>query len=77
MKELSQKTYRSIKLEGNEIEFSEGFTDLHTESYRDTFKGGGFGLQEARASIEIVHAIRNSSVVGLKGEYHPFAKLLT
>lgn len=54
-----QRTYRSIKIDGKEIEFSDGFTDLHTESYKKILAGEGFGLEEARTSIEIVHKIRN------------------
>lgn len=69
------RTYRSIKIEGEEIEFSGGFTDLHTKSYQEILDGNGFGLQEARKSIEIVHDIRNGSPVGLVGDYHPYAKL--
>jgi len=64
-------TYRSILMEGKEIEFSGGFTDLHTESYRDIIDGKGFGIYEARKSIEIVHDIRTSKPIGLKGDYHP------
>ena len=67
-------TFRSITIEGKEIEFSGGFTDLHTESYKDILNGKGFGIQEARKSIEIVHNIRTSSPVGLKGDYHPILK---
>ena len=67
-------TYRSILIEGEELEFSNGFTDLHTISYDNILQGKGFGVEEARPSIEIVHAIRNSTPVGLKGDYHPFAK---
>lgn len=55
-----QRTFRSIRLEGEEIEFSEGFTDLHTKSYHEILKGNGFGLADARPSIELVHAIRNA-----------------
>jgi len=58
-KAKGQRTYRSIRIGGEEVEFSEGFTDLHTESYRDILSGGGFGLEDARASIEIVKAIRD------------------
>jgi len=54
-----ERTYRSIRIGGEEVEFSEGFTDLHTESYRDILSGGGFGLEDARTSIEIVKAIRD------------------
>lgn len=70
----SQKTYRSITLNGEEIEFSEGFTDLHTMSYREILKGKGFGIEEAKPSIEAVFEIRNSKPIGLKGEYHSFLK---
>lgn len=70
-----KKTYRSILLEGEEIEFSDGFTELHTESYKNILAGNGFGLDQARSSIQIVHDIRTQQPVGLKGDYHPFAKL--
>lgn len=70
-----KRTYRSLKMEGTEVEFSEGFTELHTESYRRILAGEGFGLQEARKCIQIVHDIRNATPIGLKGDYHPFAKL--
>lgn len=68
------KTYRSLTMEGEEIEFSDGFTELHTHSYQHILDGDGFGLEEARNSIQIVYDIRNSSPVGLKGEFHPLAK---
>jgi UDP-N-acetyl-2-amino-2-deoxyglucuronate dehydrogenase len=71
-----QRTYRSITIGGRELEFSEGFTDLHTESYRGILEGRGFGLKDARQSIDIVHAIRNAPVQPLVGEYHPFCKEL-
>lgn len=73
--ETGKTTYRSMTLEGNEIEFSDGFTDLHTLSYNDILNGKGFRIKEALNSIKIVHKIRNQEVIGLKGEYHPFAKL--
>jgi len=69
-----QRTYRSIQIEGEELEFSGGFTDLHTKVYQDILDGKGYGLSAARQAIEIVHEIRNSQPIGLKGEYHPFAK---
>lgn len=72
VKAKGQRTYRSITLEGNEIEFSEGFTDLHTKSYRSILGGNGFNLREALPSIELAHAIRTQKPVGLKGDYHPF-----
>jgi UDP-N-acetyl-2-amino-2-deoxyglucuronate dehydrogenase len=54
-------THRSLKIQGKEVEFSEGFTDLHTESYKEILAGRGFGLQEARASIEVAYRLRSSS----------------
>ena len=74
VKAKGMRTYRSIKMEGKEIEFSDGFTDLHTRSYEEILKGNGFGLDDARQSIKIVHDIRNTKAIGLKGDYHPFAK---
>ena len=68
-----QRTYRSIKIEGEELEFSGGFTDLHTKVYEGVLSGQGYGLEDARQSIEIVHDIRSSNPIGLKGDYHPFA----
>lgn len=69
-----QRTFRSITVEGEELEFSEGFTDLHTTSYTEIINGNGYGIQETRQAIEIVHDIRHSTPVGLVGEYHPLAK---
>jgi UDP-N-acetyl-2-amino-2-deoxyglucuronate dehydrogenase len=68
------RTYRSITLNNEEIEFSGGFTDLHTSSYQNILNGNGFPLIEAKPSIETVYAIRNAIPIGLKGEYHPFLK---
>jgi len=73
VKESGKTTFRSITVEGEEIEFSEGFTDLHTRSYEAILNGKGFEIGEARKSIEIVYEIRNQQPIGLKGEYHPFA----
>ena len=70
-----KRTYRSINIEGEELEFSDGFTDLHTLSYRDILNGGGFRIGEARAAIEIVHNIRTSTPIGLEGDYHPFCNI--
>ena len=69
-----QRTYRSITIEGEELEFSGGFTDLHTTSYKEILKGNGYGIEDASQAIDIVYDIRNSSPIGLKGEYHPYAK---
>jgi UDP-N-acetyl-2-amino-2-deoxyglucuronate dehydrogenase len=75
VKAKGQRTYRSITVDGKEIEFSQGFFDLHTKSYENIIDGNGFGLEHARQSIEIVHAIRNAETQPLQGEYHPLAKL--
>lgn len=69
-----QRTYRSITIEGEELEFSGGFTELHTRSYEHILNGEGYGIEDARQAIEIVHDIRNSNPIGLKGDYHPLAK---
>ena len=74
VKQRGQRTYRSITVENQEIEFSGGFTDLHTLSYQEILKGNGFGLEETKKSIETVYHIRNTSPIGLKGDFHPFAK---
>ena len=64
-------TYRSISVDGHEFEFSGGFTDLHTESYKSILKGKGFGLEDARSSIEIAHLIRNQAITTSKSDAHP------
>jgi len=74
VKEKGIRTYRSITVDGEEIEFSGGFTDLHTKSYEHILNGGGFGLDEAYGSISTVSTIRNLPAIGLKGDYHPFCK---
>jgi UDP-N-acetyl-2-amino-2-deoxyglucuronate dehydrogenase len=76
IKETGQRTYRSITVDKEEIEFSGGFTELHTRSYEEILQGNGFGLDEAYGSIETVSTIRKQEAVGLKGEYHPFCKLV-
>ena len=73
VKAKGQTTYRSITIEGEELEFSGGFTDLHTTSYDDILNGKGYGLQAPRQAIEIVHTIRVATPIGPKGDYHPFA----
>lgn len=69
-----QSTFRSIKIDNEEIEFSGGFKDLHTLSYKEILKGNGFGLDDAYSSIKIASDIRVASPTGLSGEYHPFCK---
>lgn len=74
--ERNGRTYRSIRIQGQEVEFSKGFTDLHTASYREILGGRGFLMDEARTSIEIVYGIRNAQPLGLRGDYHPTLKSL-
>lgn len=69
------RTYRSITVDGQEIEFSEGFTDLHTVSYQAIIDGQGFGLDDAATAVQIVHDIRNARPVGLHSTLHELAKL--
>lgn len=77
VKATGKRTFRSITVNGEEIEFSEGFTDLHTLTYKEILAGRGFGLKEARQSVETAYIIRNASPVGLKGDYHPILKSLS
>jgi UDP-N-acetyl-2-amino-2-deoxyglucuronate dehydrogenase len=73
IQEKGQRTYRSITIDNEELEFSSGFTDLHTKSYERILNGKGFGMQEAQKSIQIVHDSRNTSIIR-KGNLHPFCK---
>ena len=66
-----QRTYRSITVDGGEIEFSGGFTDLHTRSYSEILAGRGFGLDENRTAIQTVADIRRAAI-STTGERHPF-----
>ena len=58
VKKQGKRTFRTLSMEGEEIEFSDGFTDLHTKSYQHIIDGHGFGLKDARPSLELVHKIR-------------------
>jgi UDP-N-acetyl-2-amino-2-deoxyglucuronate dehydrogenase len=69
-----KSTWRSVRIDGSELEFSDGFTDLHTLSYREILAGRGFGLDEVRPSIEIASALRKAPIEWHKGERHPFAR---
>lgn len=71
-----KRTFRSMEVDGEQIEFSDGFTELHTNSYKDILSGGGFKIDASKQAIEIVHDIRTKNPIGLKGDYHPFASLL-
>ena len=75
VKQKGLRTFRSITVDGNEFEFSGGFTELHTLSYKQILKGNGFRISETINAISTVHDIRQKTPLGLKGEYHPLAKL--
>ncbi|MCX6244754.1 MAG: Gfo/Idh/MocA family oxidoreductase [Bacteroidetes bacterium] len=77
IKAKDKRTYRVLSVEGEEVEFSEGFADLHTESYRQILAGKGFGMKDAKPSVEIAHEIRAATPVGIKGDYHPFLKKIS
>ena len=64
-----------VFIDGDEFEFSAGFTELHTKSYQKILAGEGFRISEAIPCIQIVHDIRNAQPIGLVGDYHPLAKL--
>ena len=74
VRKTGKRTFRSLTVGGEEIEFSEGFTDLHTDSYRKIIGGEGFRMMEAKTCVEIVHTIRTAKPLGAKGDYHPILK---
>ncbi|QIP13887.1 Gfo/Idh/MocA family oxidoreductase [Spirosoma aureum] len=74
VKLANRQTYRSLQIEGEEIEFSDGFTDLHTKSYEQIMAGNGYGLSEAYPSIEIVNHIRNTALTRVSEDYHPLIR---
>ncbi|MGD8859788.1 MAG: Gfo/Idh/MocA family oxidoreductase [Myxococcales bacterium] len=69
--EQGKPAYRSLTMNGEELEFSSGFTELHTEVYRDILDGGGFGLADARPSVQLVHDLREADVVARPSLPHP------
>lgn len=70
-----KRTYRTIHIDNTEFEFSVGFTELHTMSYQKILRGEGFRISEARNCIQTVSDIRHATPIGLKGDYHPLARL--
>jgi len=68
-----KRTYRSLLIEGEEFNFDSGFTDLHTEVYRKILEGKGFGINDARPSIELVYQLRNAKPIGFNENSHPYA----
>lgn len=73
-RQAGARTYRSITVDGEELEFSGGFTDLHTRAYEKILAGEGYGLEENRAAVTVVATIRTAKPIGLKGDYHPFLR---
>jgi UDP-N-acetyl-2-amino-2-deoxyglucuronate dehydrogenase len=71
---LGKNTYRSITVDGAELEFSEGFTDLHTRVYEETLAGRGFGIEDARPSIQLTHRIRTAVISPLDEFAHPILR---
>lgn len=68
-----QRTYRTITIDNEELEFSAGFTDLHTESYKNIVEGNGFGINETMQSLELAYNLRNAKVEAISSDSHPFA----
>lgn len=74
IRDTGVRTFRSVRVDNEEIEFSGGFTDLHTQTFSQILDGKGFRIMEAKPAIETVYSIRNATPIGLKGEYHPMCK---
>jgi UDP-N-acetyl-2-amino-2-deoxyglucuronate dehydrogenase len=70
--EKGLRSFRTMLIDGEEVEYSDGFTELHTLTYKEIIAGRGFGLKDARQSVETAYTIRNSKPAGLTGDYHPF-----
>jgi UDP-N-acetyl-2-amino-2-deoxyglucuronate dehydrogenase len=74
VKQACKTTYRSITIDGSEVEFSEGFSDLHTQLYQKTLAGSGFGIADARPSVELTHRIRHADISGMNRIIHPLLR---
>ena len=74
---FEKTTFRSITVDGREVEFSEGFTDLHTRVYEDVLAGRGFGIDDSRPSIELTHRIRTTPAAPAPERLHPMLKAPT
>ncbi|MGI9160403.1 MAG: Gfo/Idh/MocA family oxidoreductase [Saprospiraceae bacterium] len=75
VREAGKHSYRALRLNGQEWEFSEGFTDLHSASYREILEGGGFGIEQARPAIVLAHEIRTAPISADWHDAHPFIHL--
>jgi UDP-N-acetyl-2-amino-2-deoxyglucuronate dehydrogenase len=73
--EKGEPAFRSLTMNGEELEFSSGFTELHTEVYRDILNGGGYGLAEARPAVELVHTLRGAPITARPSLAHPALKI--
>ncbi|NVK39752.1 MAG: oxidoreductase, partial [Oceanospirillaceae bacterium] len=69
-----KRTFRAVVANGENIEFSDGFTELHTKIYEDILSGGGFGVEANRVAIETVSTIRNAPIASISDLTHPFAR---
>ncbi|AXK42852.1 Gfo/Idh/MocA family oxidoreductase [Erythrobacter aureus] len=70
-----KRTFRAVVADGENLEFSDGFTDLHTRVYEDILSGGGFGVEDNRVAIETVSTIRNGPIATAGDLAHPFARV--
>jgi len=73
-RQANKTTFRSITIDGQEVEFSEGFTDLHTRVYEQTLAGQGFGIADARPSIQLTYDIRQAEISPIGDLAHPLLK---
>ena len=71
-----KRTFRAVVADGESLEFSDGFTELHTRIYEDILSGGGFGVEENRVAIETVAHIRNAAIAQVGDLSHPFVRAL-
>jgi UDP-N-acetyl-2-amino-2-deoxyglucuronate dehydrogenase len=69
------RTFRCMEVDGEEMEFSNGFTDLHTLSYESVLEDKGYGIADTAPAVQIAYDIRNAQPLGLQGNYHPLAAL--
>ncbi len=67
-------THRSIIINGEELDFTSGFTDLHTALYEKTLAGEGFGIEDSRPSIRLIHDIRTAKTIGITGNSHEYVR---
>lgn len=75
VKVAGARTFRSFMVDGQEIEFSDGFRDLHTKSYEAILNGNGFGLDDAAEAVKITYDIRNTKPTGFADNSHPLVAL--